>query len=284
MPTNTGHTPPSSATTLQINVVYDASGRRRRPRKVPLVRGRNPRRTWAVLGLLNLVAAGGSYYATWWRADPALIYPKLILYTPLPGVEVGTVARVFGPPAPRPADTRSTPVSRASSTTPVNELDTAAVVLWATAYGWLTLATIASCALALSAGALCGRAGGAVLRRIGTILTVGAVLALAFAMYHVWTKYARQYPPDHLRFGMGGLVFLCTMIGLMIGGGLRGLTRLASAAVILSATGSVIGLYLWAQCDAMPPEQSSITFLALVFIIHSLWGWILLPVTSRLRA
>ena len=97
-----------------------------------------------------------------------------------------------------------------------------------------------------------------------------------------WQDYGLKYRPDHFRFGMAGFVVTVAAIGITIGRGARMLTRLAAAMVILSAVASVVGLYLGAECGAIDPARSSMAFLALVFAIHSLWGWVLLPVSSRL--
>ena len=82
---------------------------------------------------------------------------------------------------------------------------------------------------------------------------------------------------------MSALMLLAALAGSAIGRGARGLTRLAGVLLILSAVGSVAGLYLGSQCGAIRPGLSSLTFMGIVFVVHSAWGWILLPVAARIR-
>src|SRR3990172_2018373 len=88
---------------LEVKVIFDASsrGRRRPTRRVshsPRVSRSSP---WIVLGLLNFLAAGGLYYATWWRVDP-FIYMTLMLKTPV-DMDLNMAAGIF---MPRPIEPR----------------------------------------------------------------------------------------------------------------------------------------------------------------------------------
>ncbi len=150
------------------------------------------------------------------------------------------------------------------------------------AYGWLPLATPAACALSVSAGAAIGRIGGSRGRRVGALLALTLTLVLTITTLIVWDQYGKQYLPSQLRIGMGGLVALSALIGLAVGRAARGLARLASITLILSAVGTVASLYLGSQCGAIPPAQSAPPSLALAFFIHSGYGWIQLPVLARL--
>jgi hypothetical protein len=275
----------TTSTPLEVKVIFDASSRgRRRPTHSvshsPRISRSSP---WIVLGLLNFLVAGGLYYATWWRVDP-YIYLTLMLKTPV-DMDLNMAAGIFVPrpteprePAPPPVAEQPSPPSVAPSYTG----RTAQMVIGGAAYGWLTLATLAVCALATSAGAAIGRIGGSRGRRVGTLLALTLTLVLAVAALVVWNQYGKQYLPSHLRIGMGGLGALSALIGLAVGRAVRGLARLAAIALILSAVGTVAGLYLGSRCGAIPPAQSTPLYLALAFFIHSGYGWIQLPILSRL--
>ncbi len=275
----------TSTTLLEVKVIFDASSRgRRKPthrvRSSPRVSRSTP---WIILGLLNLLAAGGLYYAAWWRVDP-FIYLTLMLKTPV-DMDLDQAAGIFVPrnheprePAAPPA-APPLPVSVASS--PWTG-DTVRKVMGAAAYGWLTLATAAACALALSSGSAFGRIGGLPWRRAGIVLGGTLTLVLAVAAFVVWNEYGRKYLPSHLRFGMGGLALWMALIGLALGRAARGLARFAAITLILSSVGTVTGLYLGSQCGAIPPEQSTPLYLAVAFLIHSIYGWIQLPILSRM--
>jgi hypothetical protein len=81
---------------------------------------------------------------------------------------------------------------------------------------------------------------------------------------------------------MSLLVLVTAFAGMVLARGARKLSQCAAVLLILSAAGSVAGLYLGAQAGAIPTEQSTLIFLAMAFIIHSLYGWILLPVAARI--
>ena len=270
---------------LEVKVVFNASSRgQRKPTRIVSRPQRVSRSShWIVLGLLNLLSAGGLYYATWWRVDP-FIYLTLMLKTPV-DVDLNMAAGIFVPrpteprePAPPPAVEQPSPPSIVPSYTG----RTAQIMIGGAAYGWLTLATVAACALSASAGAAMGRVGGSSGRRLGTLLALILTLVLAVATLVVWNQYGQQYLPNHLRIGMGGLGVLCALIGLAIGRAARGLARLAAITLILSAVGTVVGLYLGSRCGAIPPTQATPFCLILAFLVHSGYGWIQLPILFRL--
>lgn len=270
---------------LEVKVIFDASSRGRR-RPMPRARA-SPRVSrawpWIVLGLFNLLAAGGLYYATWWRVDPFL-YLTLMLKTPV-DLDLDQAAGIFVPRnnEPRePASSTPAPPSSVPTALPRWTGDAVRKVMGAAAYGWLTLATAAACTLSLSAGVAWSRIGGAPWRRAGVILAATLTLALAVAVFVVWNQYGKQYLPSHLRIGMGGLVLLSAFTGLAVGRAARGLSRIAAIALIISAIGTVIALYLGYRCGAIPPEQATPLYLFLAFLIHSGYGWIQLPVLSRM--
>jgi hypothetical protein len=85
---------------------------------------------------------------------------------------------------------------------------------------------------------------------------------------------------------MAGPVVVCALLGWAIGRGTRGITYVAAVTLVVSAVGSVVGLYLGTLYDAVEPAELPmplLPFLATVFLIHSIWGWILLPLASRVR-
>jgi len=266
---------------IEVKVIFDASSRgRRKPthrvRSSPRVSRSSP---WIILGVFNLLAAGGLYFAAWWRVDP-FIYLTLMLKTPV-DMDLDQAAGIFVPRnhEPREPAAQPLPVSVALSAWTG---DTVRKVMGSAAYGWLTLATAAACALSLSAGAALSRIGGSPWRRAGIVLAATLTLVLAVAAFAVWNEYGRKYLPSHLRFGMGGLVLWTASIGLALGRAGRGLARLAAITLILSAVGTVVALYLGSLCGAIPPEQSTPLYLALAFLIHSIYGWIQLPTLSRI--
>jgi hypothetical protein len=171
----------------------------------------------------------------------------------------------------------------------------------AAAYGWLTLATAGACLLALAGGAGFGAAGGKKLRRVGWIITLGLAIGLAFTVYRLWPQsevksgqanellehlvqslYGMKYSPVQLRMWMGGLALLSLSIGMAVGGRVRGLAQLAAVTVILAALGSAVGVWLWSQCGALEAGQTGVMVLALVFVAHSAWGWVLWPLSRRM--
>jgi hypothetical protein len=305
----------TSTASLEIKVVYDASKRRGGKtivRPSPIRPGRRPGGGVVLVSVLNLVVAGGMYYATWWRVDPFL-YITMMKKTPIDvppdfgssGFFVPRPVRVDkarpgnAPPFPRgdapgelegaPGDATREEGDRADAKSAAQSAarwggKTAQVMIPAAAYGWLTLATAGACALALAGGAGFGATGGRTLRLIGMILTLGLIAGLAFAVFKVWSQYGMTYKPDHLRMGMGALILLFATAGLMMAGHVRGLTRLAGAMVILAGVGSAGGVWLWSQCGALEAGQAIVIMMALVFAAHSVWGWILFPLAGRLRA
>jgi hypothetical protein len=235
--------------------------------------------------VLNLIAAGALYYGTWWRVDPFL-YVRFMMRGYLPGVDLDQAANIFGPRLPSsqeaqpPPEPEQTPATGAAYTG-----QTGNIIIGATAYSWLTLATIASGAVAFASGTALGRAGGLQWRRAGMFLMLGLLVVLGLAGYGVWTEFGMQYRPSHLRIGIGGLVLLAVFLGLAMGRGARLWTLVASAVIILSAVGSAVGLYLGTLCGLVTPDELPFRFpyfVALVFVLHSSWGWFLLATAPRL--
>ena len=275
----------TTAEPLDINVIYSASSRGRRRRRA--ARAIAPARSSFVvlLGLLNLAAAGGHYYWTCWDVDK-FVYLRLTLGTQIvvdPAFGSSFLAQDTKDSAKAPP---SAPVEHTSSPRPFFADQTSRVVLWGTAYGWLTLAILATCALALSSGALFGSTCGLLWHRVGLILALVGLIGLGVAGYAIWHRFGVVYPPDYWRAFMVGPVVVCALLGLGTERGGYRFTRLAAIMLILCAVGSVVGLYLGSLCGAIRPHELAVPFLpflALIFIAHSLWGWVLLPLASRLR-
>ncbi len=273
-----------SAPALDIKVIYTSSRRRRRGRWVPRAGGPTARSRLLLLGVVNLIAASGLYYGTWWVADPELRI-KIIFHTPLAGVDSGMTAGALVPPESklRPVQTSGRVERISGATAGVQGVTSDAILFVGTAIGWEVLATLAACALALSGGTLLGRAGGPAWHRGVLILGLLTLAALGWAALGLWTKYERL-TPDLLRYGVAVLVVLVALTGLALRRGEKLLTYLAAIAVILSAVGSVVALCIGYRYGAVNPAELPIPFvifLTLVFALHSLWGWILLPLASR---
>lgn len=268
---------------LKVTVVYDGSKPHGRRGRTLSGTGRDPRKRWLLLGLLNLVAAGGLYYGAWWRVDPDIIYPHLIMNTPLPGVQMEQFANLFGPPVAKRAQSRSDrEAARAASLVATKEAQEAGIRLWSTAYAWLALITAACCTLALSSGALLGRAVGPSVHRASGVVAGLTAAGLLIAGGLIWSRHEMGFPPDSFRAGIGGLVVISLLVGVSIGRGVRWLTRTASIALILSAVGSAVALAVGARMDAIAPEHATPVFLIFVFVAQSAWGWVLLPIAGRI--
>ncbi len=287
---------------LEINVIYDASATRGQ-RGAVVTRTGPPSSRWFIVGLVNLILAGGLYYGAWWRVDREVLYPNLIMHSTIPGVDLNLLESKLFPqkksanrktptktqktkPEKNPPGQKKKSASQPARTAPAKTkpptVDADTIQLWGAAYTWLALATLASCALALSSGSLIGRTLGDSSRRVGKILAGGTILGLGLAGYIVLSKHGMEFPPSALRLMMGGLGGLFFFAGLTIVGRVRGLAHLAAVTLILSAIGSVVGLLLWSRLGAIPAEQVTVTFLVIVFLIHSGWAWALWPIASRL--
>lgn len=236
-----------------------------------------------VVGTLNLFMAAVLCYSTWWLGD-SYVFDVIFFKTPLPipQQEIDEItAQLFGirVPPPDPVNA-STDVDSASAGQPRFVGDTARLIIGASAYGWLTMATIAACAIALSGGALLGRAKG--VRWFGTACAVALAGGLGWGGWSTWQEFGSLFPTDRTRLAVIGLVMLATAVGLAWGGRLQGLARLAGVSLILAAATAVTGLYLLSECDAVETGHATPMALAIVFAVHSFYGWFLLPISRRL--
>lgn len=268
----------ASASSLEIKVIYDA---RWPGRRGPVVRprGRTASQKSTRLGLLNLAVAGALYYGTWWSVDPYLSF-TLIWKTPLEGVDTDVTGFLV------PAGSRTLPANEAASpalsdaASPRYTGKRAAVTMAAVAYGWLALSSISFVALAFAAGASFARSLRVPMGRVGLLLSILLVLGVALLGYGAVQRYG-TIQPFHVRVGMGGLALLGGAVGLAFARRALFWSRFAGVAVIVAALGSVAGLYLWAQCGAVAPGQFTLWLLPVVFVVHSLYGWAMFPLSKR---
>ena len=188
----------------------------------------------------------------------------------------------------QPMDHRAVPrrqTNSRSSTEQRTKAQTAQAIGFAgTIVGWEVLATLVSCALALSGGALVAKAKSNGIRAGVIIVGLLGVAALGWRAYSLWQQYGR-FVPDQIRIDIAALVAILGLVGLAISSGARTLTRVAAILLILSAAGSVIGMYVGTHFEAITPDAlpaSLLTCAVGVFLIQSAWGWLLLPVASRI--
>lgn len=269
---------------LDVKVIYSSSSRGRRRPGPHASRSLRPSRL-IVVGLLNLAAAGALYFGTWQWADPELRL-RVFLHVPLPGVELDQVAEALFPglgPAQAPKRTpRVTPAARKAERTKATTAQALGFV--GTAVGWEILTSLAAGALALSGGTLLGRSGGSRLRIAALAVALVGLGVVGWQAYALWGRYGR-FVPDQFRIDiLGGLVLLA-LSGLVIRAGARRLTFLAAILLITSAVGSVVALLVGAHYEAITPAELPMSVAAtagLVFVAQSLWGWLLLPVASRI--
>jgi len=269
---------PMTTPQLDIKVIYDAaSGGRPTPRRVTRHLRVRSGSAGVVLGCASLAVASLLYYATWWQVDRQ-IYMKLMLHMPVEGVSAADVSRLLGLPPEPSAQADAVRVGAAGSTATAKSVQT---ILGTTGYGWLTLATLSACAVALSGAAAVARGTEFELQRVGFILGGGAFLALAWGVATTWADYGMEYKPHHLRYAMSAPVAIAACLGLILSLRARLFARVAGISLILAAIGSVVALWLGHRCEAVDAAQVTVSFLSLIFTAHSAWGWILLFLGAR---
>lgn len=213
------------------------------------------------------------YVTVWWRIDPFL-YMTLMLKTPV-AVDLNQMSGVFtGSPRSRP------PVEAPA---PGPDARTTQAVMGGTAYGWLTLATAGTFALALAGGAAIGRSRGTQWRRNALVVLIVVVLGLGVAALFVLRGYGWEYTPRQLRVGMCGLTLLTACMGCLLERRARVLGWIAASALVVSAVGTVVALKLGVSSGAIEPHYATPQALTAAFGIHSAYGWILMPVMRWLR-
>lgn len=292
----------TSAEPLDIKVIYSATGRRAQPVRVaptakpkaaavsapvkrsvavraPIVRVHASTRGVLALGALNLMVGMVMLTVTWWPVDQ-FIYQKFVYKTP---VDIAALGPMFGL---KPEQIQAVPEESSAPAAPQPAITgtAAQAVIASTGYGWLVLSTIAGYALTLAAGTALGQCSNSTWRRHTVIVFMGVLLGLGVAGVYTWQEFQTRFPPDYLRWGMliGGVAFL--LLGMIFDRGVLRWSRCAAVLIIIAAVGSVVGLYLGALSGAIPPAQSSIVFLLIVFAMHSLYGWLLWLLAPRLAA
>jgi len=260
---------------LDIKVIYGSSSNQSR---TPAIIGGTTKKTKAIwfLAIVNLLVSGTLYYGTWWEIDPFL-YMTLIMKTPVV-VDVDldeAAAAMFGI---QPA-TRKPEPSTADQATKNKQTQwsgkTSQVLIPLMSYSWLTFATIASGLLAILSGSLMSKARSNQSKMMGRICTGITLITLITFIVVIWSRYGMSYRPNHLRVGMAGFIVFCLTFGLTLSARSSGLARISSMVLIVSASCSVMGLVFGYYCGAIEAEYFTIPFIAMVFVIHSCWGWIL---------
>ncbi len=273
----------SSPSPIEVKVVYSTSSRKRRGGGTARASTPANANRLVLLGVINALLASGLYYGTWWQADPELKI-KLLMNSEIPGVDLDQLQSMI-PKDPKakagqgPAPQRPVPPKEAAS-----GVSARTVLLPATIVGWEILMTVAGCALLLSAGSLMKRSRIGAARGVILVLGLLGLAVLAWGAYADWTKYGR-FTPDQLRYDIGIGLALLTVLAALVGHRHHGLTRLAAYTLILSAVGSAAALYICADFDAIKPDELPMALyptIAVVFVAQSLWGWILLPISSRI--
>jgi hypothetical protein len=233
-----------------------------------------------LLGALNLVAAAGLYYGIWWQVDPELRL-RVLIHMPLPGVDIDQAAKALGPGG---VQSPSRSVGASDAARDIRAQTAQAAWFVGTIVGWEALATASICALALSGGALLAKGGGSRIRAGGIAFGLVALLLFAWQAYALWKQYGRVVP-DQIRVDVGVIVLLAALIGLGVARSVRGLTYLGAIMLIISACGTAFAVYVGTAYDALKLEELPLPLLpslVLVFVMHSLWGWVLLALAPRI--
>ncbi len=271
-----------SSSQVDVTVVYSDKGSRPIRRVAGGAARVGSRRGLALVGLLSLLLASGMIYVTWWPANH-FIYMTFTTKTPVPGIDTDQLAMLFGirPSMAKSNDLQTKVDDAKPSDSPRFVGVTATKVIGISAYGWLTLSTLAACLLAMSAGVAWSCSLGRFLRKVGLVLFVLGLAGLVVAAYLDWKEYGRLFPTAHVRFAMASLMVLAMMLGLAIGRGVKGFFRVGSIAVILAGVGTAAALYLGGECAAISPELSAPIYMLKAFAVHSAYGWILLFIGPR---
>lgn len=279
----------STSTTPEIKVIYSASGRTSRAVRPRTSTGFG---TFApAVGFAGLIVAVVMFYATWWPIN-TYVGTTVILKAPmqLSPANADALSRTFSGGARRPAGraNRSAPRARieepAEPAAPVVKYQGLAArnVIVGTALSWQALASTAFCVLALAAGAAWSTGLAARLKSVACILSGLTAIVLLVMGTFVWLKYGGGFPVAAARAVIAGLILLALLLGIGFGRGGRRANFVAGVLIILAAAGSAAGLHLWTQAGALAGTQASLGFMALVFCVHSAFGWLLLPLSRRL--
>jgi hypothetical protein len=263
----------SSASELDIKVVYAASGEHRRARRGLgggiAIHG--------VVGFLNLLVAAALCYVTCWVAGPEILN-RLLYDAPLPVSQSElnyTIDNIFKPdPAAKPPDPAVVE----------EELERnvrAGKIVGAVGTGWLGLSSFSAWLLALSAGAAWQRGRRAALRRYGLILAAGAIGVMIFGGMKLSGREGVTNL-EVLRYGVAAALFVGLCFGLVIGRGGKWFSRLAGFVLVLAAAGSVAALLVGREFGMVDPAMVEPIRLITVFVAHAAYGLILLILCRRM--
>ena len=273
----------SSASPIEVKVVYSATSRKRRGGGMSHVSAPANATGLVILGLVNALLGSALYYGTSWQADPELLV-RMAFHSEIPGVDLGQLESIIPTDPNAKAGQGQTPQRPKPRKEATSGVSARTALLPATIVGWEILMTGAACALLLSAGALIKRSRIGAARALMMILGLAGIGLVAWRAYADWKEYGR-FTPDQLRFDIGIGLALLTVLATLVGRRHRGLTRAAAYALILSAAGSAVALYVCADFEAIRPDELPLPLyqtMGIVFVAQSLWGWILLPVSSRI--
>lgn len=270
---------------IEVRVVFDAAERHRGRAGRTITQRRTPSSSVCItMGLLNLLVAGTAYYAIWWKVDRSVIYPKLILNTPLPGVDLNEIARFLSGGRTAAAAAKRPPATAAQAGNArriESRTRREATTFVAVAYGWLALATLGALAVALSGGSMIGAVKGAEWRRVAAFLGIATLVGVAIYLTRAARDDAKLRPHD-IRSLVGVSVAFAGMVGVALARAVCGLGRLGGVALIVGGVGSAVGLLLWVEQGALSAAYAKPVVVASIFAAHSAWGWVLLLVSGRL--
>lgn len=269
----------NTAPPLDIKVVYAGSARGRSGRR--RIGSSAPATNFIRLGVINLLVASALYYGTWWQADPEL-QVMLLMHTEFSGVDSDAVVKQLIPDRTEGSSGPNAAVAQAPVTLPmVQGLTSRGNLFLTTVHAWKILSTLSVCALALSGGTFLRRGGKSRVRTAGVILGPLVICALGWMIYSRWTTFG-GYVPDELRFASAAIAIIAMLFGMLVGEKARRFANVAAILLILSAAGTAWGLHVAVQSSAIEPKYATVGALAVIFGLHSLWGWILLPLAARL--
>ena len=269
---------------VEVKVVYSASKRRRRPSVVRIGPSPAGSTKLMVVGLVSAAMAVGMYYATWWEADPEL-RAMVFLHTPLVGLDFNGVATLMSQaiaPGQVAAATGQTSVGATEDVAAAQLVKAAHFVI--TILGWEAITTVSILVLALLSGGLIARADAGRLRRVAVIVGLFALALVAIAGLWLWSRYGR-FEPKQLRTDVAAVVVCFGLLGLLFRRGGCKLGRLAAVLLILSAAGSAYALNVLVEFGAVRLQDLTLALLpctAVIFVVHSFWGWVLLLLAPRL--
>lgn len=230
------------------------------------------------MGFICAAVAGGLYYGIWWRVDPEL-QVMVFMHTPLAGLDLQGVGELMAQAMSSPstdAAKGSVPLGTTEEVASAQMRQAAHFV--GTVLGWELLAALSVCTLAMFAGGVIGRVDAARLRRVAMFSASIALVIGICAAVILWFYYG-GFEPKQWRTDIGILIVGAALVGLIMRRGGRKLGGAAASLLIVSGACSSYLLYVLVQFGAI--ETSALpagkwVCMMVVFLAHSLFGWILL--------